>query len=205
MSLLDDIDNEMSWREKEIASMRILLNSPGLTEGQRNSMMRAAWALLYAHYEGFCKNTLNIFYEAVSNTAVTCGELPEKTRLFALERRLKSLKQLDSEGLFSAITEFEANDLSLAPVFPEVSAQSNLWPNLLISLYEAADLDTSCVVNNNQKLKSLVNTRNEIAHGEYNIINDLSYYYTYEEAVYNVIYDLALQVDERISRDPYST
>ena len=55
------------------------------------------------------------------------------------------------------------------------------------------------------KLSTLVSRRNEIAHGENNIISEFHYYKTFEDAVYEVIYDLAYQVETRLQGPPYGS
>ena len=87
----------------------------------------------------------------------------------------------------------------------EWRCRANLWPSVLIELLNVADLCTDKVMEHEVKLKTLVSRRNKIAHGENNIIAEMEYYRTYENAVYDVIYDLAIQVDDRLSRPPYST
>jgi len=176
MSILDDITRDLDWREAEIASMRVVLSSTGLTSIQKLTLLRAAWALLYAHYEGFCKNTLVTYYDFISNSRIACRDLPETTRLFALKKNLTQMRNLQDNYLVVEITKFQSNCLSPTPEFPSVDTQSNLWPNLLIELMETADLNTEIVSENEVKLKTLVNRRNKIAHGENNIIQELEYY-----------------------------
>jgi uncharacterized alkaline shock family protein YloU len=55
------------------------------------------------------------------------------------------------------------------------------------------------------KLKTLVSRRIEIAHGKQNVTMDLNYYVQYEMTVYNVMYELALRIDERLNSPPYAT
>lgn len=93
--------------------------------------------------------------------------------------------------------------MSECPRFPEVDTQSNLWPSVLIELLEVADLSSEKVREHERKLITLVSRRNKIAHGENNIITEVGYYKTYEDAVYDVMYDLAIQVDNRLSLPPY--
>lgn len=203
MSILDDITRDLDWREAEIASMRVVLSSSGLTSIQKQTLLRAAWALLYAHYEGFCKNTLATYYDFISTSGVACGSLPEATRLFALKKKLTQMRNLQDNELVGEIINFHADCLSPTPDFPSVDTQSNLWPNLLVDLMKTADLNTEIVSENEIKLKTLVSRRNKIAHGENNIIQELEYYKSFEDAVYNVMYDLAIQVDRRLSQPPF--
>lgn len=203
MSVLTDITGDLDWREKEIASMRILLLSPGITVAQKKVLLRAAWALLYAHYEGYCKNTLTAFYDWACRSRVVCKDLPQNTKLLALEKKLKKLKNLPNLNLLDEIVNFDNDNLLVTPQFPEVSTSSNLYPNVLIDLLTAADLNPDRVLEHREKLKTLVSRRNKIAHGEYNIIDDVTYYLTFERVVYDVMYDLAFQVDNRLSMPPY--
>ncbi|CEH80978.1 MAE_28990/MAE_18760 family HEPN-like nuclease [Xanthomonas citri] len=203
MSVLSALTNDLDWRETEIASMRILLSSGSATPSQQTVLLRAAWALLYAHYEGFCKNALVIFFDAVCKSGVLEEHLPRSTRLFALASTLRKLRGLPDHEVLEELENFVSLYLRKAPVFPDVDTKSNLWPNVLIELMESADLCTDKVIENRSKLHTLVARRNKIAHGENSIIPELSYYKSYEDAVYEVIYDLAYQIEARLQGVPY--
>ncbi len=203
MIALNSISADLDWRESEIGSMRILLASESVTPIQRQALLRAAWAMLYAHYEGFCKNSLTIYFEAVADSGATCKSLPSQTKLFALRKALKQLRTLADPDLLSAIHSFEQSHLVAPPIFPEIDTESNLWPSVLIGLLELADLRADIVREHQSKLKTLVERRNKIAHGEENFIAELSYYHSFENVVYDVLYNIAFQVDERLSLPPY--
>lgn len=204
ITTLDTISRDLDWRESEIASMRILLSSTGISESQRKGLLRAAWAMLYAHYEGFCKEALSIFFDAVSNSGVPCAELPPQTKLYALNKQLCNLRSMKNTELLANIVNFSSHHVDASPIFPEVDTKSNLWPNVLIELLEVANLSTDKVSEHQSKLKVLVSRRNDIAHGKNNFISDLPYYLTFEAAVYDVMYDLAFQIDQRLTLPPYS-
>lgn len=203
MEILSTLTKDLDWRESELASMRLLISSPALTDGQRLSLLRAAWALLYAHYEGFCKTALFSYYEAIRRSGVDCRDLPVSTKLFALSDKLREMRKIPDPKLLAGVLGFGDECLDKPPRFPEVDTQSNLWPGVLISLLEAADLCTKKVDEHQRKLKTLVARRNDIAHGKDSFIPEVKYYHGYEEVVYEVMYDLALQLDERLTRPPY--
>lgn len=203
MSAIDLISQDLDWREREIASMRILLSGPDLTDSQRSALLRAGWAMLYAHYEGFIKNTLTVFYDEAAKAAGKCEHLPSSTKAFALRDRLSLLRSLSCEDMLNGIENFQVDCLASRPQFPDVVTKSNLWPNVLIDLLKTADLNTSVAEKNEVKLRTLVSRRNSIAHGEKNFISEVSYFRGFEEAVYEVLYDVALQVDYRLSQPPY--
>lgn len=203
MPILDDIERDLDWREAEIASMRVLLVRKDLSVKQTQALLRAAWALLYAHYEGFCKNCLTLFFSEISTLGVNCSDLPRGTKEFALRNAIKRLRSLSNTDFVSEIAQFSAKHLQANPTFPEVDTGSNLWPDTLLELMAIADLNTDKVANHSSKLKTLVARRNGIAHGEKNFIAEFDYYHGFEKAVYEVIYDLAFQVAERLKAPPY--
>lgn len=203
-TILDAITEELGWRESEIATMRLLLEKSNTNEAQNLVLLRAAWALLYAHYEGFCKNVLTIYYEQIERLPVRCNELPESTKTLALRSSLKTLRSLGDHRLLQRIEQFPHRELISAPRFPEVETRSNLGPDILRNILLEADLDTAMVDRHEQKLKTLVARRNGIAHGERNMISENRYYNGFEEAVYDIMYDIAYQIEDRLSRYPYA-
>jgi hypothetical protein len=205
MSILNEITSELDWREAEIASMRLLLNRRDLSGKQKQVLLRAAWAMLYSHYEGFCKNCLTLFYGEITRRSLRYSLLPINTQLFALSKHLRELRTLPPDELLFKAKNFITHHLELTATFPDVDTAANLWPNLLIDLMKSADLNTRIVEDHRAKLKTLVSRRNGIAHGEKNLISDLVYYHTYEDAVYDVIYDLTFQIEERLSMPPYGS
>lgn len=203
MAIIDDISRDLDWREAEIASMRLLLSRRDISSKQVEVLLRAAWALLYAHYEGFIKYCLTLFYEEISARSVKCENLPNPTQIFALAKVLKQIRTMPPAEMINEVTNFQSRHLDSVASFPEVDTDSNLWPETLIVLLISADLDSKTVEKNRPKLATLVARRNEIAHGQKNFIAEFRYYRTYETAVYEVMYDLALQVEERLASSPY--
>jgi hypothetical protein len=203
MAIIDDISRDLDWREAEIASMRLLLSRKDISSKQVEVLLRAAWALLYAHYEGFVKYCLTLFYEEISARSVKCKKLPIATQVFALDKVLKQIRTMPPADMINEVTDFKAKHLESLASFPEVDTDSNLWPEILIALLTSADLDSKTVEKNRPKLATLVARRNEIAHGQKNFIAEFQYYRTFETAVYEVMYDLALQVEGRLASSPY--
>ena len=89
-SPLDVITDDLSWREAELGSLKLLLSRNDVSDHQKVVLLRASWALLYAHYEGFSKTSLAVFYDYAKRAVTNCGILPVKTRLFALDKKIKS-------------------------------------------------------------------------------------------------------------------
>lgn len=203
MSILNSLTRDLDWRETEIASMRLLLLSDSITATQKTVLLRAAWALLYAHYEGFCKNALSTFFDAAQGSGVKCSGLPTPMKIHALGNALRRLRNLPNSDFLEEIESFSSSHLDQTPEFPEVDTRSNLWPKVLVELMEIADLSSAKVQEHQVKLATLVARRNGIAHGESNLIPEFAYYTSYEDVVYEVIYDLAYQVEEKLQHVPF--
>ena len=203
MTPLDQIAGDLSWRESELGSLKILLSRHDISDLQREVLLRASWAMLYAHYEGFVKTSLTIFMKKQAKEFSACGHLPKETRANALISAIRRLRTLPADQLLDEIESFQSKYYSAAPEFPEVNTKSNLWPNLLADLLKEASIEQGIVATHRHKLRTLVARRNEIAHGKHDIIAELNYYIEYENAVYDLMYDLALRIDERLNSPPY--
>lgn len=200
MQPLDYISQDLDWRESELATFRILLHSPHCSNQQRNVLLRAAWALLYAHYEGYAKFCLDLYFDEVEKLALDCKSLPVRVRAFAMKEKLKDVRKQPNIELLNFIERFETTELNLSPKFPDVDTKSNLWPQTLSALLQDADIDTMIIDKHEQKLRTLVSRRNEIAHGKRNFIDEIGYYLTFENTIREIMYDLAYAIDDRLKR-----
>ncbi|MCF8483231.1 MAG: hypothetical protein K9H25_22640 [Rhodospirillum sp.] len=202
-SPLDLITDDLSWREAELGSLKLLLARKDVSDHQKLVLLRVSWALLYAHYEGFSKTTLTVFYDYAKEAVASCGLLPVKTRIFALGNKIKKLRGLSAEPLLIEMENFNASFYGPAPEFPEVDTKSNLWPNVLEDLLKDADIKLTSLDINRAKINTLVQRRNNIAHGKKDMVAEISYYRGFESAVYDIMYEMALKIDERLNAAPY--
>ncbi len=202
-SPLEAISQDLDWREAELGSLKLLLAREDMSDAQRTVLLRASWALLYAHYEGYMKTALTIFYDFARVKIGKCESLPLKTKIIALDSKLNILRSLPSEECLLAIENFQRDFLLSPPTFPEVDTKSNLWPNVLKELLDSADLEVLKLAEHSIKLRTLVSRRNNIAHGKREIIEELEYYRSFENAVYDLMYELAYRIDDRLKLSPY--
>jgi MAE_28990/MAE_18760-like HEPN len=203
MNPLDLLSKDLDWREAELGSLKLLLARADTTDHQKLVLLRSCWALLYAHYEGFVKTALTIFYSEASKRVADCGSLPEGTKIFALANSLRKMRSHSDTELLKEIEGFAVKFINQKPGFPEVDTKSNLWPNVLEDLLSNADLALNTLEQNRIRLRTLVARRNDIAHGKNELIKEVDYYRQYEASVYDVMYELAFCVDDRLRRPPY--
>lgn len=198
MTPLQEIEKDLDWRESELAILKIHLANEGISSRERLVLFRAGWALLYAHYEGFFKFVLTVYYDAVERSGKCHKDLPMQMQAFALDKHLKNVRSLPTSELIEKIGSFDGDVMSNAPCFPDVDTESNLWPSTLQNLLDQADINLASLAQSNRTIATLVSRRNKIAHGERDIIPEYSYYVQFEEAVRTLMYDLAISVDDRL-------
>jgi MAE_28990/MAE_18760-like HEPN len=191
--LSSQLERDLDWRSGELAIFRELLVLHEPTEIRTRAIFRAAWLLLYAHYEGFCKYALQLYSEFLASLP-TCECLCDETFVFvhqAAIRRAKNKAEIETFRFFRE----EIESLRRAPPpIVEVDTQSNLWPNLLQRILFSFDIPAAETLSDVAKIKTLVARRNDIAHGKQVFINDLKYYSEYEGATQALMYSLALAI-----------
>ncbi len=202
MEPIDELTADLGWRETELALLKVFLQRKDVTQRQHDVLARAAWSLLYAHYEGYAKFCLTLFFERAARLVDSCGPLPAKTKEFALFAELKRIRSLPSGEFLQALETFSTTTSARKPHFPEVDTKSNLWPNVLEDLLAFADITCASIDKNRILLKALVGKRNGIAHGQA-VTATYSDYLKQENAVYEVMYELAYEVDARLRTAPF--
>lgn len=202
MEAIDELTADLGWRETELALLKVFFQRKDLTQRQHDVLARAAWSLLYAHYEGYSKFCLTLFFDRAARLVDSCGLLPQKTKQYALFSEMKRIRSLPTADFLNELETFTTTTGTQKPQFPEVDTKSNLWPNVLEDLLAFADIRCPSIDKNRVLLRALVGKRNGIAHGQ---AVSASYpdYLTQENAVYEVMYDLAYRVDARLKDEPF--
>lgn len=203
MEAIDELTADLGWRETELALLKVFFQRKDVTQRQHDVLARAAWSLLYAHYEGYAKFCLTLFFDRAARLMESCGPLPQKMKEYALFSEMKRIRNLPAAEFLHTLETFATTTGSQKPQFPEVDTKSNLWPNVLEDLLAFADISCPSVDRNRVLLNALVGKRNGIAHGQ---AVSASYpdYLKQEYAVYEVMYDLAYQVDARLKAEPFT-
>lgn len=199
MTTLQELERDLDWREAELAILKILLANEHLSEREKLVLFRAGWALLYAHYEGFCKFALTVYYDSIRRSGKCPRDLPSRMQALALDKQMKVVRGLPTADLISQIATFEVDYMNKPAEFPEVDTDSNLWPSTLRALLEGAEIHLPSLELHNRSIATLVGRRNKIAHGERDIIPEYAYYVQFDEAVRTIMYDLAMSIDERLN------
>jgi hypothetical protein len=207
MSFDKSLEDDLKWREAELASLKRLAITAPEGSVSRKSILRAMWALLYAHYEGFTKFCWDTVFDHIQSEGIPKGKLSEEFSLIAMERNFKELRgRTDAASLLRFFQSEMAQVLAEKAEFHEdfrLKTNSNLWPNVFES--ESARIGLVCpeLANHRARIKTLVGRRNEIAHGNEVVINTLAEYIEYEAATVCLMHDLALRAIELLDGKLY--
>jgi len=201
------LEADLQWREAELASLkRLAINSE---EGSvtYQSLLRALWALLYAHFEGFTKYCWDTLFDHIQSERIPKSSLSDPFAIIALEKDFKELRAaLDANSILQFLNVGMPTALKNPAEFPDeirLKTDSNLWPNVFER--ETSKLGINCeeLVKHRSRIKTLVARRNDIAHGKGMIIVNVSEYHAYEVSSLCLMHELAIKTMEIIDTKKY--
>lgn len=88
-ALSEELTSEFNWRLREIHQLRSALND--VDDRDRESVARAAFVLLYAHWEGFVKRALEIYAAYLIRLNRRVEALPSGASVLLLRNELNHL------------------------------------------------------------------------------------------------------------------
>jgi hypothetical protein len=205
MSLAEELESDLNWREAELAIFKRIVSSADEGSVRERALLRAMLALLYAHYEGFSKYAWELYLEAIESEAPIRGDLKPPLACLSLEEQFAKLRgDTSAASLLEFYSEKLPGLLNEPAEFPSpLQADSNLWPDRYCDNMDRACLKQNEMNDRRSKIKSLVARRNDIAHGESAFIKSLAEYQEYEDAAILVMHELAVLIIEALEEKNY--
>lgn len=167
--LIDRVGKDLIWRRKELSELKGLVQE---TQGQIRFrvIIRAAVALLYAHWEGFVKKSSSYYLEFVSSHRLPYGKLASNFVALTLKSKFNELAASEKISGANLLADFFCTSLnrqSNVPYKGAVDTKSNLSSKVLQDILSTLGIPQ---VNFSTRMNfidsNLVNPRNHIAHGE---------------------------------------
>jgi len=81
MTIQEEISADIDWRNGELAELRVILHKAKLTPTQRTTYIRYIVPAIYALWEGFIKNSLELYCKEINSTGVPITSLQEKKKI----------------------------------------------------------------------------------------------------------------------------
>lgn len=167
--LQDFLDTELAWRIKEIADMKSAVKQARFLS--EKTVVRAAVALLYAHWEGFVKCATTGYVAYVNSQGLTYAELRSCFVVFGLKKTLHELTESRKAAGNIAAIDFVRDRLgerAQLNLDKAINTESNLSSAVLHNILLSVGIDPSPYEPRFNLIdEGLLRRRNNIAHGEF--------------------------------------
>lgn len=200
----EELSSDLRWREDELAMMRKQLIVAPLGSLQEKVLLRANLAMIYAHYEGFCKFALELYIDSLEKLRLKRKDLNWPLAAFSLANLQKELMAESDRNKFFArfMTEFDKH-LDMAAEYERPRQIANLWPDLLAEWLIRLNLSAQYVTSERTLLESLVTSRNQIAHGKKLMVSSRSQLDRYAHAAQLAMHEVALGIADALEKKTY--
>lgn len=165
--LVNRIDEDLSWRKKELHYIKTLI--PKDKSPKQSSYLRLAIPLLYAHWEGFAKFSMEAYLKYVSYKFLKHTELKPQFIALSLSKLLGLSEIKNLEGKTTIVKELllRLNEKAKIPTKEVIQTKSNLRYNVFREIIYTLSLSEKTFSTYESFIDDLVDTRNHIAHGNY--------------------------------------
>jgi len=181
--LLSRLDDEFAWRRKELTVVWSDVQTS--SHPAKNARVRAGVALLYAHWEGFIKNSAELLIRFVSIRRLRHCDLAPGLLALAIARELSDLVLASSAEQRLGFVNFirsEQESRAKLPSSGAVKTGANLNSSRLRDIVLTLGLDYSPYeLKANMIDSQLLAWRNSIAHGRETCPTEVDFQTLYEE------------------------
>lgn len=177
------IGEDYAWRRKELKLIKDQVENPISNTPLQNAALRFAVPILYAHWEGFVKKASELYLEFVSNKYLKHNQLKPQFIALSLTKKLGKLEIKNIEEKTKTV-EFllkEIDKNSNIPTKNIIQTKSNLRFDVFEEIIFVLDLNISKFSKFQSIINDLVDSRNNIAHGDYLRVQFSAYFSMYTD------------------------
>lgn len=209
MSQLSDfcvkqIEADLDWREKELAILRKQLIHTVVGSPQERTFLRTNLAMIYAHYEGFCKFALGVYIDALEQLALKRVDLKWPLAAQSLKKLHVEMRSIAEPGEFftKLLTGIDLH-LNQKAEYERPDNIANLWPDLLMRWQTNLGLQCSAVLSEKARLDTLVTSRNQIAHGKNLTVANRAELDKHSHAATLAMHEVAIGISDALEKKLY--
>lgn len=184
--LSDQLSEEIAWRKKELIYVKTLIDKNRYKTVQ-STLLRSGTAILYAHWEGFIKNAATSYVEFVARQNLKYSELTPNFLALAVKKQLDEAQGSYRAVIFTKVVDFLVTGLESNCSIQwddAIKTKSNLNSEVLRDIMCILGLDYSLYETKEKIIdETLLRSRNEIAHGQYLLIEFNQYMELHHEII----------------------
>lgn len=167
--LIGELDRGFAWRAKELTALRFVVETS--PDSEQPIMIRAATALVYAHWEGYIKDAGTRYLRFVAMRRLPYSELADHFAALGLRREASKLAYAQTpDECIQAYRELMArqNGQSSIPDAGVIDTGSNLNFKRFERILSILGIESAAYSTREAMIdERLLKTRNNIAHGEF--------------------------------------
>ncbi|MBJ9902070.1 MAE_28990/MAE_18760 family HEPN-like nuclease [Acinetobacter bereziniae] len=220
-SVLAEIEQDLSWRQDELAFFENDLTST-IKESHQKLKTRPLILLLYAHFEGHAKLMLLKYANEINKLDLDCSRSIPNLVASTLDPIFGALKNPDkSHPLFKKEYDPDFKELCRRIEFLEVlnqimttkislnvdkivDVESNLKPPVLKKIFYRLGIQHDCISDSDLgNLAKLLGYRNNIAHGGKKDGMLIAEYYNIKTSISDLLYLIKAQIISHLSQKKY--
>lgn len=210
--LEEKIDSELSWRKKELTSIKFDVDKSkqGL-KTEQSKAIKIGIVMLYAHWEGAIKSIAEFYLVYVSGLHLKYGELKNNFLAIAMKRDLNEFEETKKATIHNRLIDniyLKKDEVSQIPCKNVIKTESNLKMDRFKEIAATIGIDESPYTSKDKLIdQRLLGNRNKIAHGEkletLDGISTVSDYVELHEKVLELIEEFAKSVREAAKNEGY--
>lgn len=164
--LIDRIQEEFAWRRKELKIITDRI--PRERSPLQSAYLRSAIPLLYAHWEGFVKNSSELYLKYIAGKFSKHSELFPQFFALSLNKKIgnQEIKSLGEKANYISTILEEKDKNSNIPTKNVIHTKSNLNFNAFSDILYTLNISVDKFLKYQGLVDDLVETRNFIAHGD---------------------------------------
>lgn len=204
--LYDTLSDELTWRKKELTSLKLLSESSGIATERQIALLRALVALLYAHWEGFIKNASGAYMEYVSFQRLRYNELSRNFVVLGARKLFRTALDTNSTRDYLILADFFMSKLSEKSAIPYrdvIIQRGNMSSKVFREIVNMIGLEYSEYETKEILIDDkLIESRNSIAHGK-NLYFTQESYADLSTQIINIMEHFRNQIDNAATMKIY--
>lgn len=183
--LYDRLTDDLGWRKKELTTLYNNVHSSSVKH--LPTSLRCAIVMLYAHWEGFIKNASEYYLNYIKYQDLNLDQLNSNLLALSLKQKISEFSDTKKATLHVRFVDYFKNRLNEKAVILDKDAirtSSNLNSTILQEIFASIGLDiTSYELKFNLIDSTLLRCRNNIAHGNFLMIDKNEYVQLHHDIV----------------------
>lgn len=201
--LAKELEADLEWRFHEVDVIR-RKHSQCANDKERKIIVKCLVLMLYAHWEGFVKHGLSLYVDALAKTGVRRREVVDNLVARSLQATLNKLA--DRSIVVRADFVASLNDLMEATLSfeqPGINTKANLKTHVFRELLTDFGVHVDDALVNELTINTLVDRRNDIAHGTRSAIEELEVFNRFYSQIRELMEALAISLDDMMDNRAY--